>query len=84
LHLVIFGLLGGLALFLYGMRMMGEGLQRIAGDRIRKILERVTKYPVIAVIVGAFTTALIQSSSATAVMVVGFVNAGLMTLKPSA
>lgn len=81
MHLVIFGLLGGLALFLYGMKIMGEGLQKIAGDRIRKILERVTKYPVIAVLVGAFTTALIQSSSATTVMVVGFVNAGLMTLK---
>lgn len=81
MQLIIFGLLGGLALFLYGMKIMGDGLQKVAGDKIRKILERVTKYPVIAVLVGAFTTALIQSSSATTVMVVGFVNAGLMTLK---
>lgn len=81
MHFMIFGLLGGLALFLYGMKIMGDGLQKVAGDKVRMILERVTKYPVIGVLVGAFTTALIQSSSATTVMVVGFVNAGLMTLK---
>lgn len=78
---IIIGLLGGLALFLYGMKSMGDGLQKVAGDRIRKILERVTRYPVIAVLLGAFTTAAIQSSSGTTVLVVSFVNAGLMTLK---
>ncbi|MDD2359345.1 MAG: Na/Pi cotransporter family protein [Syntrophaceticus schinkii] len=78
---VIFGVLGGLALFLFGMKIMGEGLQKVAGDKIRKILERVTRYPVVAVLLGAVTTAAIQSSSATTVLVVGFVNAGLMTLK---
>lgn len=59
----------------------GRGLQKVAGDKIRKILERVTRYPVVAVLLGAVTTAAIQSSSATTVLVVGFVNAGLMTLK---
>lgn len=77
----IFGIFGGLALFLFGMKIMGEGLQRVAGDRIRKVLERVTRLPVVAVLLGALTTATIQSSSATTVLVVGFVNAGLMTLK---
>ncbi|HBI27533.1 MAG TPA: sodium:solute symporter, partial [Peptococcaceae bacterium] len=78
---IIIGLFGGLALFLYGMKSMGDGLQKVAGDKIRKVLERVTRYPVIAVLLGAFTTAAIQSSSATTVLVVSFVNAGLMTLK---
>ncbi len=78
---VIFGVLGGLALFLLGMKIMGEGLQRVAGDKIRRVLERVTRFPVVAVALGAVTTATIQSSSATTVLVVGFVNAGLMTLK---
>jgi len=78
---IFFGLLGGLAIFLYGMRSMGEGLQKVAGDRMRRILEVLTGIPIIGVLVGALTTAIIQSSSATTVMVVGFVNAGLMTLK---
>lgn len=78
---VIFGVFGGLALFLFGMTIMGEGLQKVAGDKIRKVLERVTRFPVVAVFLGALTTAVIQSSSATTVLVVGFVNAGLMTLK---
>lgn len=78
---IIFGFLGGLALFLFGMKIMGEGLQKVAGDKIRKVLERVTRLPIVAVLLGAFTTAAIQSSSATTVLVVGFVNAGLMTLK---
>lgn len=78
---IAFGLLGGLALFLYGMFSMGEGLQKAAGDRMRRILEVLTGIPIIGVLVGALTTSIIQSSSATTVMVVGFVNAGLMTLK---
>ena len=72
---------GGLGLFLYGMQMMGEGLQKVAGDRLRRILEMLTSVPVIGVIVGAVVTVLVQSSSATTVMTVGFVNAGLMNLR---
>jgi len=78
---IIMPFLGGLALFIYGMRIMGEGLQKVAGDRMRKILEMVTGVPVIGVLVGTAVTSIIQSSSATTVMVVGFVNAGLMTLR---
>lgn len=78
---IAFGLLGGLALFLYGMFSMGEGLQKAAGDRMRKILEVLTGIPIVGVLMGTLVTAIIQSSSATTVMVVGFVNAGLMTLK---
>ncbi|HHT64418.1 MAG TPA: Na/Pi cotransporter family protein, partial [Clostridia bacterium] len=78
---IFFGLLGGLALFLYGMFSMGEGLQKAAGERMRKILEVLTGIPVVGVLMGTLVTAIIQSSSATTVMVVGFVNAGLMTLK---
>ncbi|WP_366921743.1 Na/Pi cotransporter family protein [Metallumcola ferriviriculae] len=78
---LVFGLLGGLALFIYGMQNMGEGLQKSAGDKMRRILEILTGVPIIGVMVGALVTAIIQSSSATSVMVVGFVNAGLMTLK---
>jgi len=78
---LIFGLVGGLGLFLYGMQLMADGLQKIAGDRLRRILEVLTSTPVIGVLVGAGVTMLIQSSSATTVMVVGFVNAGLLTLK---
>ncbi|NLW16934.1 MAG: Na/Pi cotransporter family protein [Firmicutes bacterium] len=78
---LIFGTIGGLGLFLYGMQLMADGLQKIAGDRLRRILEILTSTPIIGVLVGAFVTMLIQSSSATTVMVVGFVNAGLLTLK---
>lgn len=73
-------LLGGLALFLYGMRMMSQGLEVAAGDRLKDILERLTKNRFMGILVGAGITALVQSSSATTVMVVGFVNTGLMTL----
>ena len=73
-------LLGGLGLFLYGMKIMGEGLENSAGDKLKTILEKVTKNRFIGVIVGAIVTAVVQSSSATTVMVVGFVNAGLMNL----
>ncbi len=76
-----FGFLGGLALFLYGMQLMGEGLQRAAGERLQKILEKLTSVLVVAVALGALVTGILQSSSATTVMTVGFVNAGLMNLK---
>lgn len=78
---IIFGLFGGLGLFLYGMSQMGEGLQRAAGERMRRILEVLTGNTFSAILVGTAVTAIIQSSSATSVMVVSFVNAGLMTLK---
>ena len=74
-------LLGGLALFLFGMQMMSNGLEAAAGNRMQKILERLTSNRFLGVLVGAGITALIQSSSATTVMVVGFVNSGMMTLK---
>jgi phosphate:Na+ symporter len=73
--------LGGLGLFLFGMHIMSDSLQKIAGVRLRRILEKVTTHRVVAVLAGAGITAIIQSSSATTVMSVGLVNAGLMTLK---
>ncbi len=73
-------MLGGLALFLYGMHAMGEGLSKVAGGRLERILEKLTSSPFKAVALGAAVTAVIQSSSATTVMVVGFVNSGLMKL----
>lgn len=79
----VFGLLtmlGGLALFLYGMNTMGEGLAKMAGSRLERILEKLTSTPIRAVLLGAGVTAVIQSSSATTVMVVGFVNSGIMKL----
>ena len=76
----ILSLLGGLALFLYGMQMMSSGLEAAAGSRMKGILERLTANRFLGVLVGAAITAVIQSSSATTVMVVGFVNAGMMTL----
>lgn len=77
---IFFGLIGGLGLFLFGMQKMAEGLQNAAGDRLRQILELFTSKPIIAVFTGALATVLVQSSSTTTVMVVGFVNAGLMNL----
>lgn len=76
----ILALLGGLALFLHGMQMMSSGLEAAAGNRMKNILERLTANRFLGVLVGAAITAVIQSSSATTVMVVGFVNAGMMTL----
>ena len=76
----ILSLLGGLALFLHGMQMMSSGLEAAAGSRMKQILERLTANRFLGVLVGALITAVIQSSSATTVMVVGFVNAGMMTL----
>ena len=77
---VLLGLLGGLALFLYGMQMTSSGLEAAAGDKMKSVLERLTANRFMGVLVGAVITAVIQSSSATTVMVVGFVNAGMMTL----
>lgn len=79
----IFSLIGSLALFLFGMKTMSEGLEKFAGDRLRSILAAMTKNRVMGVLTGILITALIQSSSATTVMVVSFVNAGLMTLGQS-
>ena len=79
----IFSLVGSLALFLFGMKTMSEGLEKFAGDRLRSILAAMTKNRVMGVLTGILITALIQSSSATTVMVVSFVNAGLMTLAQS-
>ena len=76
----ILSLLGGLALFLYGMQMMSGGLEAAAGNKMKQILEKLTANRFLAVAVGAAITAVIQSSSATTVMVVGFVNSGMMTL----
>ncbi len=80
-YTIVLGLLGGLALFLYGMQMMSAGLEAAAGDRMKSILERLTANRFLGVLVGAVITAVIQSSSATTVMVVGFVNSGMMTLR---
>ena len=76
----IFSLLGGLALFLLGMDMMSEGLELVAGNKLHKIIEKLTSSTFRAILVGLAVTAVIQSSSATTVMAVGFVNSGLMTL----
>ena len=76
----LFSMLGGLALFLYGMNMMSNGLEMAAGDKMKTILEKLTSNRILGVLVGALVTAIIQSSSATTVMVVGFVNSGLMSL----
>ena len=77
------GLLGAVGLFLYGMKVMSEGLQKAAGDRLRNILSAMTRNPFTGLLTGCLITALIQSSSASTVMVVSFVNAGLMTLQQS-
>lgn len=74
-------LVGGLALFLYGMNLMGDGLKRVSGGRLEGILEKLTSNPLKGVLLGAGVTAVIQSSSATTVMVVGFVNSGMMQLE---
>ena len=73
-------MIGGLALFLYGMDVMGDGLAKTSGGKLEKVLEKLTSSPIKAVLLGAGVTAVIQSSSATTVMVVGFVNSGIMKL----
>lgn len=77
----LFTLLGGLAFFLYGMNVMGVGLDKVAGGRLERLLEKLTSNPIKSVALGTFVTAIIQSSSATTVMVVGFVNSGIMKLR---
>ncbi|NME84031.1 Na/Pi cotransporter family protein [Clostridium sp. SM-530-WT-3G] len=81
---VIIQLMGGLGLFIYGMKLMGDGLENAAGERLKNILEKVTSNRLLGVGIGVIVTAVIQSSSATTVMVVGFVNAGLMSLAQAA
>ena len=75
----VFGLLGGLAVFLFGMNMMSESLQKAAGAKMKSILSMLTSNPVLGVLAGAVATAVLQSSSATTVMAIGFVSARLMT-----
>ena len=80
---IVLDLIGGLALFLFGMHLMGEGLERRAGDKMKSILERMTSGRLRGLLLGIGVTAAIQSSSAVTVMVVGFVNSGLLTLHQS-
>ena len=81
---IVIQLMGGLGLFIYGMKLMGDGLENAAGEGLKRILEKVTSNRLLGVGIGAIVTAVIQSSSATTVMVVGFVNAGLMSLAQAA
>ena len=76
-------LIGALGLFIYGMKLMSEALQKVAGDRMRDVLAKMTSTPIKGVFTGLFITAVIQSSSATTVMMVSFVNAGLLSLTES-
>ena len=78
---IIFGVIGGLGLFLFGMVLMSEGLKRIAGPKLKNILESTTSKPITAFLVGAGVTAIIQASGATTVMAIGLVNAGMLTLR---
>ncbi|MCJ7675876.1 MAG: Na/Pi cotransporter family protein, partial [Sedimentisphaerales bacterium] len=78
---MIFGVIGGLGLFLFGMVLMSEGLKRIAGPKLKNILESTTSKPITAFLVGAGVTAIIQASGATTVMAIGLVNAGMLTLR---
>ena len=77
---IIIPFVGGLGMFIYGMQIMAQGLENAAGNRMKSLLEALTKNKFFGVLLGAFITAVIQSSSATTVMVVGFVNAGIMKL----
>src|SRR5690625_6937326 len=77
---IILPVLGGLGFFLYGMTIMGSGLQKAAGARLKKVIEVLTTNIFMGILVGALVTMVIQSSGATTVMVIGFVNAGIMTL----
>ena len=80
---LIMGLFGGLALFLFGMGQMSEALKAVAGERMKNILAKLTKHRISGAITGAFVTAIIQSSSVTTVLVVGFITAGLMSMSQS-
>lgn len=75
---LLLGLLSGIALFLYGMSVMGDGIKKVAGNKLETLLYKLTSNPVKGILLGAGVTAIIQSSSATSVMVVGFVNSGMM------
>src|SRR5699024_8706827 len=81
LQSIIFEFIGGLGIFLLGIKFMGDGLQKTAGDRLREILDRFTSNPFLGVLAGILVTVLIQSSSGTTVLTVGLVNAGFMTLR---
>src|SRR5690625_2624784 len=81
LQTILFEFLGGLGIFLFGIKFMGDGLQKSAGDRLRDILDRFTSNPFLGVLAGIIVTVLIQSSSGTTVLTVGLVNAGFMTLR---
>ena len=83
-YTIILALMGGLGLFLYGMKLMSDGLEKAAGAKLRRILEIFTTNRLTGMLVGIFFTAVIQSSSAATVMVVSFVNAGLMNLSQAA
>ena len=78
---IILTLLSGVALFLFGMSMMGDGLKRVAGNKLELVLYKLTSTPLKGILLGTAVTAIIQSSSATTVMVVGFVNSGMMKMK---
>ncbi len=78
---MIFEFIGGLGIFLYGIKTMGDGLQKSAGDRLREILDRFTTNPLMGVFAGIIVTVLIQSSSGTTAITVGLVSAGFMTLR---
>ena len=78
---IIFGFIGGMGLFLFGMKIMSDSLKKVAGERLKNTLEILTKRPILGLLIGALVTCLVQSSSATTVMTVGFVNAGLLTLR---
>lgn len=78
---MLFSFFGGLGVFLFGLHYMSDGLQKTAGERLRRMLERMTTNPFMGVLAGALVTGIIQSSTGTTVMAIGFVNAGLMTLK---
>ena len=80
----LFGFIGGLGMFLYGMNIMAEGLQKSAGNKMKQLLGYLTNNRLLGVLVGALVTAIIQSSSATTVMVVGFVNAQIINLTQAA
>ena len=75
---IILSLLSGVALFLFGMSLMGDGLKRVAGNKLELVLYKLTNTPIKGILLGTVVTAIIQSSSATTVMVVGFVNSGMM------
>ena len=80
---MVFGIIGGLGLFFFGMHQLSEGLQRIAGHKIHDILEALSKNPLNGVLAGTIITSIIQSSSATSVILIGFANAGLLNLNQS-